>query len=72
MRKEKREKRKEKGKNVSRGFSLIELLVVIAITAALIAVALPNFVGARERARDVKRKAEMAELRNALRLYYND
>lgn len=54
------------------GFSLIELLVVIGITATLVAVALPNFVGARERARDVKRKSEMAEFRNALRLYYND
>lgn len=57
---------------LNRGFSLIELLVVIGITATLVAVAIPNFLGARERARDTKRKGEMAEFRNALRLYYND
>lgn len=54
------------------GFTLIELLVVIAIIATMLAVALPNFLGARERARDAKRKAEMNQLKSALRLYYND
>lgn len=54
------------------GFSLIELLVVIAITAVLTAVALPNFLSARERARDAKKKEEMSEMKNALRMYYND
>lgn len=54
------------------GFSLIELLVVITIIAALIAVALPNFLSARQRANDAKMKAELGELKNALRLYYND
>ncbi len=54
------------------GFSLIELIVVIAITAVLLAVTLPNFVSSRERARDTKRKEEMRQLKNALRLYYND
>ena len=54
------------------GFSLIELIVVIAITAVLLAVALPNFVSTRERARDAKRKQEMQQLKNALRMYYND
>lgn len=57
---------------MKKGFSLIELLVVIGIIATLVALSLPNFVGARERARDAKRKAEMAQLRTALRLYYND
>lgn len=55
-----------------RGFSLIELLVVITIIAALVAVALPNFLGARQRAKDARRKAELGELKSALRLYYND
>lgn len=54
------------------GFSLIELLVVIAITAVLLAVALPNLLSTRERARDAKKKQEMNEMKNALRLYYND
>ncbi len=57
---------------MKKGFTLIELLVVIAIIATILGVALPNFLGARERARDTKRKAEMSQLKSALRLYYND
>lgn len=54
------------------GFSLIELLVVISIIGILTAVLLTNFVGARERAADVKRKNDLVQLKKALRLYYND
>lgn len=57
---------------MKKGFSLIELLVVIAIMALLIGLAVPNFLGARERARDTRRKTELAQLKTALRLYYND
>lgn len=57
---------------MKKAFSLIELIVVIAITAVLIAVALPNLLSARERARDAKRKEEMQQLKNALRMYYTD
>jgi prepilin-type N-terminal cleavage/methylation domain-containing protein len=57
---------------MKKAFTLIELIVVIAITAVLLAVAIPNLLGARERARDAARKQEMNELKNALRLYYND
>ena len=57
---------------MKKAFSLIELLVVIAIIAVLTAIALPNFLSARERARDAKKKQEMHEMKNALRLYYND
>lgn len=53
-------------------FSLIELLVVIAIMATIIGLALPNFLGARSRARDARRKGEMQEFKTALQLYYND
>jgi prepilin-type N-terminal cleavage/methylation domain-containing protein len=55
-----------------RGFTLIEILVVIAIIASIIAMAIPNYLSARQRASDVKKKEEMAQLKNALRLYYND
>lgn len=55
-----------------KGFTLLELLVVITIIAILIALALPNFLGMRQRARDARRKIEAGELRGALRLYYND
>jgi len=57
---------------MKKAFSLIELLVVIAITAVLLAIALPNLLSTRERARDAKRKQEVNEMKNALRLYYND
>ncbi len=56
----------------NKGFTLIELLVVIAIIAMIIGVSLPNFLGARERSRDAKKKAELTQLKTALRLYYND
>ena len=59
-------------KNVRHGFTLIELLVVIGIIAMLVAIAIPNYLSARQRASDSKKKSEMAELKNALRLYYND
>jgi type II secretory pathway pseudopilin PulG len=45
---------------------------VVAIIAILVAFAVTNFLGARERARDVKRKGELRQLKTALRIYYND
>lgn len=56
----------------SLGFSLIELLVVISIIAIISAFTLPNFMGARDRARDSARIADMEGIKSALRLYYND
>jgi len=53
-------------------FSLIELLVSIAIIATIIGLALPNFLGARSRARDARRKGEMKQLKTALQLYNAD
>lgn len=58
--------------NKKRGFSLIELLVAIAVIATIIGLALPNFLGARSRARDTRRKGEMSQLKTALQLYHND
>ncbi len=54
------------------GFSLVELLVVISIIAVISAITLPNFMGARERARDAQRVSDMNAIKNSLRLYYND
>ena len=56
----------------SRGFTLIELLVVITIIGTLAGLLFTNFSGARERARDAKRKSDVTQIKSALRLYYND
>jgi len=54
------------------GFTLIELLVVIAIISGLSAILLPNFMGARERARDTQRKNDLKQIQKALELYKLD
>ena len=56
----------------SKAFTLIELLVVVAVIGILIAVILPNLVGMRERAQDTKKKNDLVQIKNALRMYYND
>jgi len=53
-----------------RGFTLIELLIVIAIILILIAIALPNFLGARIRAQVTRVKGDMKTIANALEMYY--
>jgi len=45
------------------GFTLIELMVVVLIIAILLAIAIPTFLGARNRAND---RAAQSSIRNAL------
>ena len=54
-----------------RGFTLIELLVVIAIIGILSSVVLTNLNGTRQKARDVKRIADVMQLQLALQLYFD-
>ena len=54
------------------GFTLIELMVVVLIIAILLAIAIPTFLGARERAND---RAAQSNVRNAHvgeLVYYTD
>ena len=53
----------QRSEREERGFTLIELMVVVLIIAILIAIAIPTFLGARQRAQD---RAAQSNVRNAL------
>src|SRR5438094_2551026 len=53
----------QRSEREERGFTLIELMVVVLIIAILIAIAIPTFLGARQRAQD---RAAQSDLRNGL------
>jgi len=61
-----------KHKTYKKGFTLIELLIVIAIIGILSAIIFPNYMAARERARDTQRKSDLAQIQKAIELYKQD
>src|SRR3989344_5703822 len=56
----------------AKGFTLIELLVVISIIGILSSFAVVSLNSARAKARDALRKGDMAQIRTALNIYYDD
>ncbi len=55
-----------------RGFTLVELLVVIAIIGILATIVMVSLNTARQKARDVRRLADLRQVALALEMYYDD
>jgi len=55
----------------NKGFTLIEMLIVISIIALLASMILVGMGGARAKARDSRRIADIKNVQNALELYYS-
>lgn len=56
----------------AKGFTLIELLVVISIIGVLSSFGVVSLNGSRMKARDALRKGDMAQMRTAMSIYYDD
>lgn len=62
----------EERKSIRSAFTLIELLVVISIIGILIALSIFGLQGARQSARDSRRKADLELIRSGLEIYKSD
>lgn len=56
----------------NRGFTLVELLLTLTIIVFLIIIVSINFSEMRKKNRDIKAKADLRQIINALELRYND
>ena len=64
--------RKRLGRDDEQGFTLIELMVVVLIIAILIAIAIPTFLGARERSQDRQAQSNLRNAFAAEKVIYTD
>lgn len=57
-----------------KGFTLIEILIIVTLIVILAVgvITLLNPVGELDKARDAKRKSDLAQIQRLLELYYND
>ncbi len=54
------------------GFTVVELIIVIVIIAILATITIVAYRGIQERARDDRRKTDIANITKALEIYYDD
>jgi len=61
-----------RARRTEEGFTLIELMMVVLIIAILLTIAIPTFLGARERANDTSAKGDLRVALTAAQVHYAD
>lgn len=62
----------ERLRSDEKGFTLIELMVVVLIIAILVAIAIPTFIGMRNRGYDAQAKSNLRNGVTAAQTYFTD